>query len=487
VVETAHGQLRGIRTARVCAWLGIPYAAPPVAALRFGAPQPPRGWSGIRDAVRAGPIALQPPPLPKLPTFPESWRRLWQSEDCLTLNIWSPAVDGAKRPVLVWIHGGGYETGGGAFYRGHELAALGDIVVVSMNYRLGPLGFLNLRGLFGDARLGHNIGLLDQIAALRWVQANIACFGGDPDRVTIAGESAGGGCVLMLMQMEPVRGLFRAAIAQSAAALNLVDSWEASLDTAQEFAGVLGVAQYNLDDLWTIPAFRLIAAMQATKKVRTEGLTTRPYYDGTVLPGSMDAARAKPAHAVPLMIGTNRNEHRLFTILGTPMLPLSRSRLANTLTRNFGAAGAAGILSAYPPTPDGRDDLGTDLCFAMPAVNVAERHARLAPVWRYRLDYSAPLLGLGAAHGLDLFLLFPLPRPLKRALAGPHADAVEELSIRMKRYWTMFVRDANPGAKWPAYDATTRQTLLLDLSDQVVSDSERERRLAWAGRDAMVH
>jgi para-nitrobenzyl esterase len=187
------------------------------------------------------------------------------------------------------------------------------------------------------------------------------------------------------------------------------------------------------------------------------------------------------------MIGTNRNEHRLFTILGTPMLPLSRSRLANTLTRNFGAAGAADILAAYPPTPDGRDDLGTDLCFAMPAVNFAERHARLAPVWRYRLDYSAPLLGLGAAHGLDLFLLFPLPRPLKRALAGPHADAVEALSMRMKRCWIVFVRDGNPGPDWPSYDATTRQTLLLNLADQVESDPERERRLAWAGRDAMVH
>jgi para-nitrobenzyl esterase len=487
VVDTTNGKVRGGREASVCFWLGIPYAAPPVEELRFRAPHPPRAWAGVRDAVHAGPAAVQPPPLPKLPTFPGGARAPWHSEDCLTLNVWSPAADGGKRPVLVWIHGGGFETGAGAFYRGQKLAGLGDIVVVTINYRLGPFGFLNLRGLFADVRLDHNVGLLDQVATLRWVKANIEGFGGDPDRVTIAGESAGGGSVLMLMQMDETKGLFRAGIAQSPSGPNLNDSWEASLDTAQEFAGVLGIAQDNLDDLWTLPPERLVAAMQVTKQVRPEGLTTRPYYDGAVLPASIEDARAKPAHPIPLLIGTNRDEHRLFTTLRVPMLPLSRVRLTNTITRSFGTDAAATILAAYPPDTPGRDELGTDLNFAMPAAHVAERHSRIAPVWRYRLDYPSPVLNIGAAHGLDLFLLFPFPRVLRRVVLGPDTAELEALSMRMKRYWIAFVRDATPGADWPTYDVLTRNTLLFKLQDQVVGDPERERREVWAGRDAMVH
>ena len=474
IVETTQGKLRGSRVGRVCVWRGIPYAAPPVGNLRFRAPAPPLPWIGIRDALRVGRAAVQPTPL-------------LQSEDCLTLIVWSPAADGAKRPVLFWIHGGAFEIGTGADYRGQEFAELGDIVVVTINYRLGPFGFLNLRGLFRDQRLDHNVGLLDQVAALRWVKGEIARFGGDPDRVTIAGELAGGGSVLLLMQMDETRGLFRGGIAQSPSGPNLNDSWEASLDTAQEFAGVLGIGQDNVDDLWALPARRLRAAMQDTKKIRREGLSTRPYYDGTVLRASMEAARAKPGQAIPLIIGTNHDEHRQFTALKSGLLPLTRSRLTNTLTRNFGAEAAAPILRTYAPDTRGRDELGTDLVFAMPAVHVAERHSRIAPVWRYRLDYPSPLFKLGAVHSLDLFLLFSFPRIATRVMLGPATPELEALSMRMKQHWIAFVRNGRPGAAWPAYDVNTRETLIFNLQEQVLSDPERERREIWAGRDAMVH
>lgn len=481
LVETAQGLVRGQKTGAVWSWMGLPFAEPPVGPLRFRAPQPPRPWTGVREASRAAATALQPG------TFPEPLDGLLnqRSEDCLFLNVWSPAADGRKRPVVVWIHGGSYETGSGDAYRGHLLAEQGDIVFVSINYRLGALAFLNLRGLFDDERFDANVGLLDQVAALRWVKENIAAFGGDPERVTIAGESAGSGSVVSLMVMEAARGLFHGAISQSAG-LTLTTDWEDSLRIAQEFAGQLGVGRDTRERLWQLPASHLLRAMHATKKTRPEGFMTRPYFDGQVLPASLEEAYARPTPNVPLLIGSNLDEHRYFTVLRVPVLPLTRARLANTLMIRLGAQAADELLRLYPDDARGLTDLGSDLSFTMPGIHFSERHVRHAPVWRYRLDYPSPLFKLGAMHALDLFLLFPYPALISRLLLGRATPELKALQQRFQQHWLHFVREGRPRDDWPAYELEKRQTLLFNLSDQVVSDPHGERRRAWAGRDAPV-
>ncbi|OJH37325.1 carboxylesterase/lipase family protein [Cystobacter ferrugineus] len=483
IVDTSTGKLRGRRMGGVHAWLNIPYAAPPVGPLRFREPQPVQPWTGIRDATRFGASALQPPLIPgPLNTVISSSSQF--SEDCLYLNVWSPAADGRKRPVWVWIHGGAYDLGGGSQYLGHELAKQGDIVFVSINYRLNAFGFLNLGGLFEDERFAHNAGLLDQVAALRWVKENIEAFGGDPTRVTIGGESAGSASVVTLMVMKAARGLFHGAIAQSAG-MSLHADWNTSLDIAQEFASQLGVGRDNRDQLWSLPAPLISRAMQRTKKTRPEGLTTRPYFDGHVLPPSLKDARAIPTPNIPLLIGTNLDEHRFFSVLRLPIMPLKRPRLANLLTRRLGAERADKILALYPDTERGLTDLGSHAIFTMPSIHFSEQHAQHAPTWRYRLDYPSPFLGLGAMHALDLFLLFPFPPGLTRLLLGKPTPELEALAQRMKRHWLRFVREGRPEEGWPAYDLETRKTLLLNLEDELVADPEGERRRAWAERDVM--
>jgi len=485
LVETKHGKVRGKRHGEVRAWLNIPYAAPPVGPLRFQAPQPPRPWTGIRDATRFGASALQPAMLPE--PFNTAFNpRVQYGEDCLSLNVWSPAADGRKRPVCVWIHGGAYDSGSGATYSGHELAALGDIVFVSINYRLNAFGFMNLAGLFDDERFAHNAGMLDQVAALQWVRDNIAAFGGDPGRVTLAGESAGSASVATLMVMDSAQGLFHGAIAQSAG-LSLHCEWARSLDIAQEFASQLGISRDNRERLWSLPAPRISQAIERTKRTRPEGLVTRPYFDGHVLPASLAEAKAKRTPNIPLMIGTTREEHRLFSVLKMPILPLSRSRLGNTLVRALGAREADALLALYPDTPGGLSDLGSHLLFTMPSIHFSEQHATHAPTWRYRLDFPSPLFRFGAMHALDLFLLFPFPAALRRLVLGGSTPELEALGRRMKHQWLHFVREGRPMDDWPAYELEQRQTLLLNLRDRVVADPEGERRRTWAGRDVAVH
>ncbi|MFD1905524.1 carboxylesterase family protein [Paenibacillus rhizoplanae] len=220
LVNTAYGQLKGEAGNGVNVWRGIPFAAPPLGELRFRAPQPPESWSGVREAIKFGPVSLQP--------VSTSGTRFGGTtpvydEDCLYLNVWSPAVvaETEALPVMVWIHGGTFVTGAGSqpMFEGSNMAASGNVVVVTVNYRLGPLGFLHLSPLGGG--LGSNLGLLDQIAALEWVQQNIAAFGGDPARVTVFGESAGSMSIAALLAMPAAKGLFARAIMESGAAQTL--------------------------------------------------------------------------------------------------------------------------------------------------------------------------------------------------------------------------------------------------------------------------
>jgi len=490
VVETPHGKLRGSRTGAVGSWLGVPYAAPPVGRRRFDAAEVPEPWLGVRDARTYGPVASQPGLL-RLPARLARLSRGGQSEDCLTLNVWAPAdldTSGTGgRPVLFWIHGGAYETGAGSLYSGAELAERGDIVVVTVNYRLGAFGFVDLTDLFDDERFAANAGLTDQIAALTWVRDSIAAFGGDPARVTIAGESAGAGSVSALLVAPAVRGLFAGAISQSGG-LNQVCDREHALETAELFARQLHVSRENRDQLFDLDPSRLITAMTAVRRARVEKFSTRPYFDGRVLPASREEARAHQSPPVPLLSGTNRDEVTMFHALRQKIMPMSRVVVTNAMTPQLGGDAVDAILNCYPDNRAGLVRLGTDLAFEAPSREFAEAHAVRAPVWRYRFDFASPLLAgrIGATHGLELWFLFDIAAPLRsrRALLGKDRDAIAALSDRMKSAWIGFVRNGDPGQDWARYEVTgpverQRSTRIFDVVDREELDPERDRRLVW--------
>ncbi|MBO9533991.1 MAG: carboxylesterase/lipase family protein [Solirubrobacteraceae bacterium] len=488
VLEISSGFIRGIRRPETGSlrFSGIPYAAPPVGALRFAAPTPAEPWTGVRDATEIGFAAPQyPGRIPKRLAAVVAARRS-RSEDCLTLNVDTPALDGPPRPVVVWIHGGGFTTGTSGLYDGSRLATDGDVVVVSVNYRVGGLGFVDFgSALGGDPRIASNLGLRDQIAALEWVRDNVAAFGGDPERVTIAGHSAGAGCVAALLTSPAARGLFHGAIAQSGA-LTLTTDAEDAERAAHEVLGRLDLSRDRADELWRLPASAIVRATQEAQDARTGSLVTRPWWDGDVLPASL-AAGYDAVAPVPLMIGWTHDEHRTFTRLKIAIIPMTRAALDLAITEALGPADAAALLAAYPDDPAGLNALGTDLVFGMPSQHLAERQAPRAPTFAYRLDLQAGRFGLGAYHGVDLLLQFPqTPRAEWIAAGRPGADRLA-LAERFRAAWLGFVRGASPGDDWPAYDpAGARSVRIFDRADRIVDDLEGERRRVWAGRDIRI-
>ncbi len=312
-VDTSLGQLCGVEEDGLRIFRGVPFAKPPVGDLRFRAPEPAEAWTGVRDASSFAPTAPQGE---RNIQFLPAGQPEERSEDCLYLNVFTPGTDDVRRPVLFWIHGGGFTggSGSGPMYNGAHLAKRGDVVVVTINYRLGALGFLDL-GEDGDGSA--NAGLLDQIAALGWVRENIARFGGDPGSVTLFGESAGGMSVGTLMGTPAAKGLFLRAIPQSGAAHN-VQSRESAARTRKTLLGELGLdSPARLRD---VPVGELIAAqMKTLMKARSSeniGMAFTPVLDGDVLPQRpLDAIRAGGAHGVDVLVGTNRDEWNLFRLM----------------------------------------------------------------------------------------------------------------------------------------------------------------------------
>ena len=502
-VRVANGLLRGVRERGVLSWRGIPYAAAPVGDRRFRAPQPAPPWSGVRDAGHWGLIA----PQSHKGQFRGAHPSVPQGEDCLNLNVIVPdeqmspgsTRQDALRPVMVFIHGGAYSVGSSREvpHQGEGLVRRGGIVYVSLNYRLGALGYLDFtRFSTPEHPFESNLGLRDQVAALRWVRENIRSFGGDPDAVTLFGESAGGNAVTTLMTVPSAAGLFHRAIAQSAPP-NAVYPSDLTTRWADDFVNSLlgGVApgSYSAEDA----ARRLRSAEPAALAAATTALTVRapdqdpgtiplcPVIDGDFLPERpLDAFRDGRAARIPLIIGTNAREGSLFSgridILATTP-PRIRAIFKKTTKKAKKA-----LKAQYPGIPALRAalDFGGDYSFWYPSVKVGERHSRYAPVYFYRFDAAPRLLrwmGLDATHGLELFPLFDrLDGWFGRGmtmLGGRRA--FQAIADRMQGWWLGFVHDGVPAADWPRYDETTRCTLVIDQSDRIASDPNRERRLAW--------
>jgi para-nitrobenzyl esterase len=477
LAHPACGSVRGIRTGQVSAWLGIPYARPPVGDLRLRAPEPADTWHDVRDARHFGEASLQR----HVSAVSKPFLGPSVGEDCLTINVWSPAADGAKRPVMVWVHGGAFILGSARIYDGAHLAEAGDIVVVTMNYRMGALGFVNFRGLTGDTRFASNPGLRDVVLALQWVRRNIEAFGGDPAQVTLAGESAGSILVSLLMASDAAAPLFDGVIMQSGT-YDLVHSREKSLEVAQAYLDVLGIqaGPDTLEKLQALDASRMLQTQEAVQKRLPGVVATAPWFDGELVPASIEVARYKKLRPMPMLGGVNRDEARLFEILpGPDLLPMGRAALAPLLQLHVGDEHAARVLALYPDIPAGNRRLATDLEFLIPMLQFAERHAAHSPTWLYRFDESHPMLG-GAVHGLELSYLWNWTGALAMmarggALVGDRAALAE----RMRGYWISFVRTGSPGEGWPGFDMVTRKTLLFGTPDRVVEDPDGERRKVW--------
>ncbi|GJF23466.1 carboxylesterase/lipase family protein [Streptomyces sp. HO565] len=492
VVRTATGAVRGRREDALTVFRGIPFAEPPVGDARFAAPRPARPWDGIRDA-----FAFGPPP-------PQDLGRVGQAgapgapegDDWLTVNVWTPEPDpAAHRPVMVWIYGGAYKLGhaGSPGYDARRLAEDGDLVVVTFNYRVGMEGFAHLEGAPA------NRGLLDQVAALEWVRDNIAAFGGDPDQVTVFGESAGAGSLAALLAMPRAAGLFRRAIAQSVPGTFFSDAL--ARDVAGALAAEAGLRP-TVADLSAVAPDRLVAAGQTLAAKMLQHVdrwgraapTVTPYspvVDGEVLPVTPWQALASGASRdIDLIVGHNRDEFRLFSSMAGTSDRITDERAASAL-RMFapGPDGERTYRAAFPDASPGElyERVQTDWLFAMPSLRLAEAHlAGGGRSYVYELTWPAPGNGgaLGACHALDLPLLFGTfdadMGVLLFAGAEPSPEALA-LSARFRASWTAFARTGDPG--WPAYDTGRRLVQVLDAEPAVVPYPEETSRRLWEGHE----
>ena len=477
VIATRAGKLEGRIEQGICVFRGIPYAR----ALRWRPPAPPESWSGVRPALHFG--AAAPQLAPRIPFADRliGARSREQNEDCLTLNVWTPGQDGRRRPVLVWIHGGAFALGSGstALYDGLHLAHKG-VVVVTFNYRLGALGFLDLSARW-PGRFAANLGLRDQIAALAWVREHIESLGGDPENVTIFGESAGGMSVGTLLGTPSAQGLFQRAIAQSGAA-DHVSSPERAARIAEAFLAELGAR--SPDSLLAAPVAALLAAQTTMRVGVVDGtLPWQPSVDGDLLPLPPREQIAKGlARDVPLLVGTNRDEWKLFLLGDRKARRLDeaalRRRLARALPGNDarGAALAERAFAAYRGDASPRagaspseswQSFQADRIFHAPAHRLAALHSVHAKTFAYRFDWAPPGLRrvLGACHGIEIPFVFGTLREPPLAPLFFFAPGAGRLSARVQRAWLAFARCGDPGhddlPEWPAYDATRRATLVF--------------------------
>ncbi|WP_433760407.1 carboxylesterase/lipase family protein [Nocardia sp. CA-135398] len=481
-VRTAAGVLRGAREAGLAVFRGIPFAAPPVGDLRFAAPRPVRGWDGVRPAVAYGP----PPPQSAVLAVPQDTA----GGDWLSVNVWTPEPDPASElPVMVWIPGGGYAMGNSGLpeYDAGHLAMIGT-VVVTLNYRLGIEGFAQIEGAPA------NRGLLDQVAALEWVRDNIRVFGGDPDRVTVFGQSAGAGSVAALLAMPRAAGLLRRAIAQSVPGTFF--SPELAADLTAAFAAELGVAP-TVSGLSTVAPELLPAAGDAVFakmdqwRERWGQITHRPIpyapvVDGDVLPTTPWRALAEgTARDVELLVGHTRDEHRLFSLIDGVLGQVTREQTETALhVLAAGPGRARRYREAYPAADDEElyELVNADWLFRMPSVQLAD--AQIAGGGRahlYELTWTAPGMGgaLGACHGLDVPLVFGNLASGRTAMliGDPPAPEAAELSAQIRGSWMSFAAHGDPG--WPPYDTDNRLAQIFDTPSRVTAYPEETSRLLW--------
>lgn len=474
-VGLRQGAYHGSRNANgTLGFKGIPYALPPVGDLRFEPPQALPAGDCRNDASRFGPQCSQAMNKPK-----HGRSRLGGSfdEDCLYLNVFTPAADGKRRPVMLWIHGGAFTLGSANIYDGSHLAELGDIVVVTINYRLGVFGFVDIAAVTGET-VTSNLGLRDIVAALQWVRDNIEAFGGDPDKVTISGESAGSIAVSLLLNAPIAHGLFHQAIMQSGS-VNLIQDRAMADATAEAYRTALG--NPTLAQLRAMSATDLLAAQVRAQKVMGGAIPAAPFYDDDLLPASQAEIWAQPPAPVKLLAGYTREETALFEkVPGLKSVRVDRTFLDQQVNHELSPDQARELLALYPKDKAGARALATDLYFGNSTHHTAERQSRHTSCWFYRFDYRHPLLG--AAHTLELTFLWDLKGPLwALARGGPLNGKRFALAQTIREHWVAFVRDGDPGESWRPFDEERRQIMLFDFESTLANDPLENSRSAWNG------
>jgi para-nitrobenzyl esterase len=492
IVTTSQGKIRGNQFHRHQSFLGIPYAAPPVGPLRFRGPQPVSPWTGVRDALSFGCSEFQ-----ESSTWP-GMEVGNQSEDCLYLNVYTPQTDSLKRPVMFWIHGGGFTYGSGSqqMFNGEKLVTRGDVVLVTFNYRLGIFGFLNLPGT------SPNAGLQDQIAALIWVQDNIAFFGGDPDNVTLFGESAGGISAALHLAIPDSRDLFHRVITQSGS-VSIYGNRLIPVDNSHILADEMGVEKLDLEKLRDLPAARLLKAQtHLIEKLQSQFifLPFRPVIDGKILPKSpLQAIKDGEARDKQLMAGSNKDELKAFNFdspfsnsLDQKMFLFSVRSMLRDIGHNEGYAET--LIEIYRREKDLTDGtpfdilmaINNDCFFRLPAIISAEAQQRYQPdTYVYLFTWPSPAFEgmLGACHALEIPFVFGTYEARGMSdLTGTGID-VGKLSLQMMDAWIAFARNGNPNHTgipcWERYDSHNRATMVFDKLTSLAHKPFDATRAAW--------
>ncbi len=492
IVDLEAGRLRGRKVDGVLSFKGVPYAAPPIGSARFTPPQAPIAWSGVRDALEYGPKPPQAsyPPI-VAPLIPPELTSA--ADDCLTLNIWTPELHSARLPVMVWIPGGLYEfhaTSASPWYDGHAFARDG-VVLVSINYRIGAEGFLFLNDGIS------NVGLLDQVAALEWVRDNIAEFGGDPSRVTIFGESAGGLAVGTLLAMPRAKGLFARAIVESGGGQH-VSTRATAERIGRRFAELAG-APFERQAIATLPASRIIEAQNALRnelqnnpdsafwgEVLGTGLPWQPTVDGVIVPElPLDAVRNGASRDVDLLAGSNTQEWRLFMVPGDVIDHIPPEAVVGTLGA-FGLNPSVALpeyqdLHPNASTGDLFAAVMTDWYWRLPALRLAQAHAAqggIGATYVYEFDWRSPQFKgrLGACHAIEIPFVFDTLGPSSQPLLGDAPPG--ELAARMHGAWVAFARNGDPG--WDQFDPETGIAMRFDLASGPIEHVLAQEQEIWA-------
>jgi para-nitrobenzyl esterase len=505
VAETASGKIRGVASDGLHVFKGIPYGASTAGANRFMPPGKPEPWPGVRDATAYAGRSPQAGAGAQRPELAGVWGaldRLPVGEDCLTLHVWTPNLDNAKRPVMVWLHGGAFSYGSANSPRfdGSRLARRQDVVVVAVNHRLNIFGHLDLSAA-GDERFARsgNAGVLDLVAALEWVREHATRFGGDPGNVTIFGQSGGGGKVSALLAMPSAKGLFHKAIIQSGAGVRFAER-ERTTRLADAVLKQLELGPKQLDALQALPIARLLGAVAPAQKTlprARHALLDRynfgPVIDGQVLPAHpFDPAASALSDDVPIMLGGTKDESAIFL---APDDAIWNRTLSEEELRKRAAAvtgDAADDLLAYykrrDPAATPADLLITGvtaLNFHVRSTLLAERKGQRgkAAVWMYRFDWETPAFGgrLKSPHSMDVPFVFDTLGVIGEAHRKPGA---QDLADRVSATWATFARNADPANKaipaWPAYTADKRTTMVFNDECQVVGDPDGEVRPVWS-------
>lgn len=493
-LDTPSGRLVGTRRRDILAFRGIPYAHAPIGPLRWRMPEPLEPWAGARDATRAGPVCPQAPaPFDAFLGGALST----QSEDCLYLNIFAPSPDGTKRPVMFWIHGGAFVIGAGSqsIYDGSRLAAR-DVVVVTINYRLGAFGFLALADASAGAARGTGTeGLADQILALDWVRRNISAFGGDADNITIFGESAGAMCVAALLASPRTENMYHKAMLQSGAAHIGYDR-ERAARVAHALLKSLSLSPRDAHHAMDMRAGLLLKAQTSALASAHDGkdlqklgrLPFQPAIDGQILmERPIDALRRGAAKDIPIVAGTTHDEWKLFCA-ADPRLRLMSLGGFEARLAHVGGESTPALLHAYGDGSvfENYSAFMGDRTFVVPAERLLEARMTSAPAFAYRFDWRSRFLGglFGACHALDLGFVFGTHGDGVASAFFGKGDLAEELADNMMESWTAFARSGNPATaatgSWPRYTTDLRPTMIFgDGSAHALMAPDRARLDAW--------